>query len=197
MYHQNLKLGKKKKRKIGGGAIQKKVLLLLLGGVALRLSGSPSKYFRILNIMQKEWANINRSVLNRAIRSLYKSRLIETRSNKNGTLTLVLSKDGKEVALTHNLDTMRIERPKQWDGYWRVVLFDVPERLKKVRESLRYHLNNMNFCEFQKSVFVHPFPCREEIEYLIEFYYARRYVRFMLVKEIDNELHLKKHFGLL
>jgi len=55
----------------------------------------------------------------------------------------------------------------------------------------------MGFYGFQKSVFVHPHPCAEEIEYIMEFYGARRYVRFIVATEIDNALALKKHFNLV
>jgi len=184
-------------RKIGGGTVQKKVLLLLIGGVTLGLSSSPSRYFKVLKTIQKEWKEINRSSLNRAIRSLYESRLVGTKGNKDGTLTLELSRDGEKLALTYNLETMKVERPKKWDNLWRIVMFDIPEPLKKVRESLRYQLKNMGFHELQKSVFINPFPCAEEIEYVVEFYNIRKHVRFITAMKIDNELHLKKIFGLI
>ncbi len=177
--------------------MQKKILLLLLGGVVLGLSRSPKTYFSILKKLKKEWDDINRSSLNRAIRSLYKSKLVETKNNKDGTMTLVLSKNGRLIALSYNLETMRLKKPPRWDKKWRVVMFDVPERLKKVRESLRYHFRNLGFRKLQKSVFVHPFPCFDEIEYITEFYNARQHIRFLVVDQIDNDLDLKKRFGLL
>ena len=184
-------------RKIGGGAVQKKILLLLLGGITLGLSSSPSRYFKVLKTIRKEWEEINRSSLNRAIRSLYRSRLVGTKSNKDGSLTLELSRDGEKFALTYNLETMKVGRPEKWDNLWRIVMFDIPEPLKKVRESLRYQLKNMGFHELQKSVFINPFPCAKEIEYVVEFYNIRKHVRFITAMNIDNELHLKKIFGLI
>ena len=89
-----------------------------------------------------------------------------------------------------------IKKLKNWDSKWRILMFDVPENLKKLRETLRMHLRQMGFYEFQKSVFVHPYPCREEFEYIVEFYNARRHLRFILATEIDNELEIKKFFGL-
>src|SRR3989338_5401158 len=32
----------------------------------------------------------------------------------------------------------RRERPKKWDYLWRLVIFDIPERSKHLREALRY-----------------------------------------------------------
>lgn len=178
------------------GHLQQKVLLLLLGGLALGLTRSPKQYFRVVKEIRTEWRAINRRVLNQAIQSLYHSKLVETKDNRDGTLTLVLSKEGKQLALTYDLENMKIKEPNHWDGKWRMVMFDVPEGIKRVRDTLRMHFKNMGFCEFQKSVFVHPYPCAEEIEYIVEFYNARRHIRFVVATEIDNAIELKRHFRL-
>jgi DNA-binding transcriptional regulator PaaX len=185
----------KKNREIGETA--QKVILLLGGGLALGLSGSPKNYFRILKAIGKEWKEINKKALHRAIKNLYRSKLIDIKEDENGITTLFLSDKGKERALKYNLDKMSIPCMNKWDEKWRVVLFDIPESKKKIREALRSHLKDMEFFEFQKSVFVHPFECRDEIDYLIEFYNIRPFVRFIIGESIDNELHLKKHFNLL
>ena len=77
------------------------------------------------------------------------------------------------------------------------ILKNIPEKIRKARDVFRYHLNQLGFYEFQKSVFVHPYNCKDEIDYLIEFYNLRRFVRFVEADSIDNELHLKKYFHLL
>src|SRR3989344_2184446 len=68
---------------------------------------------------------------------------------------------------------------------------------KKVREALRYHLKNLGFKELHRSVFVFPYECRNEIEYIVEFYNARRFIRYIEAYYIDNELDLKHKFDLL
>jgi DNA-binding transcriptional regulator PaaX len=52
----------------------------------------------------------------------------------------------------------------------------------------------LRFYQLQKSVFVLPYECRDEIEFLIEFYDIRSYVRQIVAEKIDNELHLKEIF---
>lgn len=180
----------------GGGPRQRKILLLLLGGVALGLSRSPGRSWKILKEIGKEWNKINRQELYRSIKSLYRSKLIREEVDEKGGIRLVLTEKGKEKALSYQLLDIKIKRPAVWDRKWRVVLFDVPEKKKTKREILRMHLRNLNFFEFQKSVFVHPFDCHDEIEYIIEYYKLRRYVRFIVAESIDNELHLKVHFDL-
>lgn len=186
-----------KRKNIRKGALQRKVILLLTAGLALGLSRNPKQYFRVVRAVGEEWKDIKRDSLNRAIRSLYESKLVETKDNRDGTLTLILSKEGKRLALTYDIENMGIRAPAQWDKKWRIVMFDVPEKFKGVRDTLRMHFKSMGFYEFQKSVFVHPYPCAKEIEYLMEFYDSRKYIRFIIATDIDNALELKKHFNLL
>lgn len=180
----------------GHGEIQKKIILLLFAGLALGLSRSPKASFKVIKEVGKEWKEIERRALKRAIKRLYESKLIKEKENSDETITLTLTDKGKEKALTYNLDEMEIKKPKQWDKKWRIVLFDVPERARKIRDAFRHHLKQLNFYEFQKSVFVHPYDCHDEIEYLTEFYDARKFIRFIIADSLDNELHLKSHFGL-
>jgi len=177
------------------GNLKKKVLLLLLAGVALGLTRSYKKQLWILKQVPKEWKKGNRQALQRAINSLYTSHLLSEKHHRDGTTTLILSENGKRKALQFNIDKMEIKKPTQWDGKWRIVMFDIPEKLRRLRDSLRLHFREIGLIELQKSVFVYPYPCRKEIEFILEFYNARRYVRFVLAEKIDNELHLKNKFN--
>ena len=89
-----------------------------------------------------------------------------------------------------------IVKTRKPDGKLRLVIFDIPEKLKKLREAIRYHFKKIGLIEFQKSVFISPYPCNKEVEFILEFYNTRRFVRFVLAEEIDNELHLMKKFDL-
>lgn len=178
------------------GVIQQRILLLLLGGLALSLSRSPRAQFKILKGMVKEWKNIPEANIRRAINSLYASKLVGTTANQDGTVTLFLTDRGKKTALTYNVNTMKIKRPATWDGKWRVVVSDIPEKKKKARTAFRDHLLRIGFYPLQRSVFVCPFECRNEVEYIIELHQIRPYVRAMIVETIDNEFHLKHLFKL-
>lgn len=180
----------------GLGKNQQKLLLLLLGGLSLSLSRNPRQYFRTLKAIGKGWNEIDRQAIKNAIVDLYKSKLLEEKENKDGSLTIILNENGKRKALTYQIDEMKIKKAQKWDKKWRIVLFDIPEKKKKIREALRHHLKNFDFFEYQKSVFVHPYDCKNEIEYIIEFYNIRKYVRFITADSLDNELHLIHHFKL-
>lgn len=196
MITANTKLQRTARQKPRRSALQKKILLLLFGGIALGLTRNPNHYFRIAREIGKEWRKIERDSLSRAVHSLHASKLVTTKEAHDGTLTLVLSKEGERLARTYDIDNMCIKVPPQWDNRWRIVMFDVPEKFKKVRDVLRMHFKNMGFYEFQKSVFVHPYPCAKEIEYITEFYHSKKYIRFIVATDIDNALELKRHFRL-
>jgi len=178
------------------GNLKKKVLLLLLAGLALGLSKSYKKHLWILKEIPKELEKENKQALQRAINSIYASHLVAETNNKDGTTTLILNENGKQKALRFNIDKLEIKKPEKWDGKWRIIMFDIPEKLKGLRDSLRIHFQEIGLRELQKSVFVYPYPCNKEIEFIIELYNARRHVRFILAEKIDNELHLKNKFNL-
>ena len=54
------------------------------------------------------------------------------------------------------------------DGEWRIVIFDIPEKFKKAREALRMKLKELGFLELQKSVFIFPYECEDEINFIVE-----------------------------
>lgn len=160
------------------------------------MSRSAKHHFRVLKEVRKEWKEIGKQSLEKAIAALYESKLIDQKNNKDGTTTFILSTEGERMALTYDLERMTISK-HSWDKKWRIVIFDIPEKLKKVREAFRYHLKKLGFIELQHSVFIIPFKCRDEIEYLVEFYNARRFVRYIEAHHVDNELDLKHKFHLL
>lgn len=185
-----------KNKKIRLGYTQKKILLLLMGGLALGLSGNPFASFKIIKAIGKDWEKINKEALRESIRRLYRSKMIDMRENSSGSCTIILTRNGKDKALTYKLDEMEINKPSKWDGQWRIVLFDIPENQRKIRDAFRHHLKQLGFYEFQKSVFVHSYDCRDEVDYLVEFYRARKYIRFIVANSLDNELHLQTYFDI-
>ncbi|OHA11603.1 MAG: hypothetical protein A3H71_03010 [Candidatus Sungbacteria bacterium RIFCSPLOWO2_02_FULL_48_13b] len=187
---------KLRSHKLKLGQTQRKILLLLAAGLGLSFSYSPSHYWKLTRAVAKEWKEINRRVLRGAIKRLYDSKLIDEKYHGDGTVSLTLLSDGKKIALRYSLDNIEINKPTRWDQKWRMIIFDIPEKQKKARDALRGHLKRMGCYEFQKSAFIHPFECQQQIDFLIEFYQIRKYVRYLTIEAVDNELELKNIFHL-
>lgn len=178
------------------GSLKRKILILLQAGCALGLTSSPKKHWWILGQIPKELTREDKQGLERAIKSLYASHLVDVQHNKEIT-SLTLSKGGKLEALKYNLEDMQIHPQPKWDEKWRIVMFDIPEKSRKLRNALRFHFSKIGMIELQKSVLVHPYPCEKEIEFILEYYNAKKYVRFITAEKIDNELHLLKKFKMI
>ena len=57
-------------------------------------------------------------------------------------------------------------------------------------------LKDLGFSELQKSVLVLPYECEDEINFIVEVFLIRPFVRFMRVKSFTNDEQLKIKFGL-
>lgn len=177
-------------------ATKQKILLLLLAGVAFGLTYTPQRQWRIIKEFSNEWKWIDKKKLHNAISQLYQSKLLKKNENSDGSTTLTLTHKGKLKTLTFHFQKMILEK-KDWDGKWRMVIFDIPEKIRNGRDALREKLQKLGFYELQKSVFVFPYECEDEIEFIIEFFNLKRFVRFGVLNSIDNALHLKQHFRLI
>ena len=178
------------------GPVGQKTLLLLKAGAALIFTNRPGQQFQIAEAAVKEWRKINRRSLFNAIRQLYQSKMIGYRENPEGTVRVELLENGRKRALQYDLNKIKIQKPAKWDGLWRVVIFDIPESKKKHRDAFSSRLRVMGMHPLQRSVFIHPTNCKNEIDFVAELYDLKPFVRFAVVKEIDIELHLKEIFKL-
>lgn len=178
------------------GSTSRKILLLLEGGLVLSLTRRPDAYFIIIKKIAKEWKKINERKLRDTIKRLYRSKLIDYKEEKDGSVILKLSENGKKKILKYNLDRIEIKKPKRWDNIWRMVIFDIPEIHKKGRTALTAKLKELGFYHLQKSVFIYPYECKNEIDFIAEIFNLAPYIRFARVKDIDVELDLKVKFNL-
>ena len=95
--------------------------------------------------------------LARAMKNLVEAGCAELRKSDNKNY-FKITKKGKT-----KLDTIRLEGEDalvsaSWDGFWRIILLDLPENRKSERESLRYLLKKAGFVCLKNSAWISPFP---------------------------------------
>ena len=84
-----------------------------------------------------------------------------------------------------------------WDKKWRLVIFDIPQELHLARIKFRKKLKNLGFFMLQKSVFVLPYPCHEEIGDICEQLDISDYVDIITAEDVGfKKLELIKYFTL-
>ncbi len=108
----------------------------------------------------------------------------------------VLSIKGKKLLGEEDLWNLAVEKPKKWDGVWRIVLFDIPTKRENGRRALRLLLKNLGCFQYQKSVFIHPYNIYPQLEEIMKFYKLASYVDVIETKMITREDEVKPRFNL-
>lgn len=134
---------------------------------------------------------------NQIISQLRKQKYISIKYNQNGSVTTKITKNGMVRALTYQLDSMVLSKPKRWDKKWRVIIFDIPNKYKRVRDVFRLRLQQLELHQLQESVYISPYPCFDEIEFLRELYGVAFKVQYLLVDKIEDDRFLQNHFELV
>lgn len=127
---------------------------------------------------------------------LNKQKYVDIKYNNNSSVTVKITKNGMNRALTYQLDIMTVRKPKRWDKKWRVVIFDIPEKYRRVRDIFRSRLRQLGLFKLQESVYVYPYPCFDEIEFLRELYGIPFTVSYLLVDKIEDDEFIKNRFEL-
>jgi DNA-binding transcriptional regulator PaaX len=116
--------------------------------------------------------------------------------NKGNEIEIILTENGKKQVLKYDFDELALSKPKNWDGKWRLVMFDIPEYLHSARDALRQKLNDLGFVKFNHSVWIYPHECQKEIDFVSEVFEVGKYVHYITASSITNEDQLRLKFNL-
>ena len=183
-----------------------KTILLSLATAGMIAVAATSPYF-LINIARE--IKRNRKYIQKKLRNQFKERNIakalkrlkENRliilTEKDGKFKIELTEKGKRKVKEIQFLNMKVEKPEAWDKKWRIVIFDIPDKYKKrARDALREKLKELEFYQLQKSVWVHPYPCEKEIQFLCELFDITPFVNIIEANNVYNDIKLKKYFGL-
>lgn len=155
-----------------------------------------AKILKPLLKWRKNWDKIDRRLIYNAIRRLNQKRLIKM-TEKNNKLYMEITDNGKRLIRDFDYDNLELPKPKTWDKKWRLVIFDIPENKNKERHALSIKLKDLGFYPLQKSNFIYPYDCQDEIDFVCEFLSINRYVNYCLVESLGKrEGDLRQFFNL-
>nr|AQS29999.1 hypothetical protein [uncultured bacterium] len=75
-----------------------------------------------------------------------------------------------------------IVKTRKPDGKLRLVIFDIPEKLKRNRNHFRRHLAEMGFKMQQQSVWVSQYPCEDLVSLVVKYHGLGKYVELIIGK---------------
>lgn len=180
----------------------KNVLLLVGAGSFLAASvlmpGLPLLAKPFLDKKREEeanaWKKFNKWRLRQVLKRLYDQKLVEIYETGEG-YTVKVTEKGRRRLLKYNLDDL-ILTDKKWDKKWRIIIYDVDESKKTLRNVFQKMLRKLEFLQLQKSVYLTPYPCENEVEYLRQIYGIGREVVLLTITGLENEQAYKEYFGL-
>lgn len=175
---------------------KQKILLLLDAGFKLGFTRSLGKQKKIWRTAAKAWGEIDERLLSRHIEAFHNDRLVDYQEQADGSIKVVLSENGQRRILFFKIDKLKLKPAKHWDGKWRFVAYDIPHDKSQARHALLRKLKELGFYQWQKSVLVYPYDCRDEIDFITEFFEIRPHVRYAEMINPTNESELGIKFKL-
>jgi phenylacetic acid degradation operon negative regulatory protein len=138
----------------------------------------------------------NRASNRRAYYGLKQRGMIKVKKGPK-RIELILTEKGRRRLKEYKLEDTHVLKKSHWDGWWRIVMFDIPETSRNKRDLIRMKLVQEGFLLVQKSVFINPYPCGELVGVLRAHYKldpGQLYV--FKAKVIEGEKDLRKRFSL-
>ncbi|MDP3874960.1 MAG: CRISPR-associated endonuclease Cas2 [bacterium] len=108
-----------------------------------------------------------------------------------------LTSQGEKILSHWELADYKLTKPKKWDKKWRIVIFDIPEKKKGIRDQVRQIFIATGFRRLQDSVWVYPYDCEDVIGLLKTDFGIGRDLLYVIADQIENDKYLRREFDLL
>ena len=144
---------------------------------------------------QEYWKEYLASSVKDGVDKLLRKGRVEIRETNLGTEVKITDR-GKIEVLKYRLSELVLQKPTEWDGKWRLVIFDVDETIRNKRDELRRWLIKLGLKLMQKSVWIYPYPLEEQIKFLREILETPHAVKLVTAEKIDNDHDLREWFDL-
>lgn len=127
----------------------------------------------------------------RTIKKLFDDKIIYLSGEE-----IKLTKRGRELLGLVQIEEIQILPQDEWDRIWHIVCYDIPEFKKKEREYLRLKLIELDFKFIQKSLWVYPYECKEEIAIISQNLGISPFVAYLNTDYLPNQEKLIRYFNL-
>lgn len=177
----------------------KQILLttLAVGGVLVLAVMAPNAVQLLKYVIKTPRQKKNRLYyIKSTIHRMSDKGLVRLEKNYAGQTVVRLTAKGRMELKRYTRGDLKIEKPKRWDGKYRLIIFDIKEWKRKTRDELRHWLEHLRFVRLQNSVWVYPYPCREVIVLLKSNFKIGKEVLYVTAEEIENDHWLRQKFNL-
>jgi DNA-binding transcriptional regulator PaaX len=124
-------------------------------GILKKLAGKPAVLFDVLN--KEANSPKDKYAISRSLKNMTSDGLIESLSSDNNQY-FRLTNEGKQKLNQLYLENEESLVSTKWDGFWRIIILDLPESRKKERDALRYLLKKADFVCLKNSIWISMYP---------------------------------------
>jgi hypothetical protein len=147
--------------------VQQKVALLiarLTDKSGHSLLASEKTLIRRLDLKDEKWNP--RYQIRQALRRLEKKGLVTCEKTRAGWAARLSPRGKKAAQKMEATEVIRIKKPDRWDGRWRIIIFDIWEHRRGMRDKLRRMLQKAGFYKLQGSIWIYPYDCEDLLVFL-------------------------------
>ncbi|MEK7148207.1 MAG: hypothetical protein AAB758_02815 [Patescibacteria group bacterium] len=108
-----------------------------------------------------------------------------------------VTQEGGRILEKWRRSDFKLPQPMRWDKKWRIIIFDIPEKKKVVRNEIRQIFINAGLKRLQDSVWVYPYDCEDIIGLLKVDYGIGSNLLYIIADQIENDKYLRIDFGLI
>ena len=188
------KLEQEAKRRRRKGLIQHAILSsIAIGGILLVAATAPNALQLMGGFGRNKYRYANQAKTSLA-RLAQKGLVVF--EEKGGKRYARITEAGRQ-ALMRDLYKFDIYKDRRkWDGRWRLVMFDIPERRRKTRDALRSTMHSYGFYRLQDSAWIYPHDCEDLISLLKSDLRIGSAVLYLIVEKMEDDTRIKEHFTL-
>ena len=191
------KLEKESRQRAKKANLQKAILgtMVAVGGLSVALFAP--KMTKVLTKLEPEFMKNKRRKysFNRSFYRLKNAGLITFFQTKKGKFARLTEK-GEAKLRQLRLKDYHLQKPRHWDGKWRLLTFDIKEKRKSTRDKIRYVLKKIGFFRLQDSVWVYPYDCEDLIMFLKADFRIGKDLLYVIADSIENDENIRDNFGL-
>lgn len=132
-----------------------------------------------------------RELIRRSVDRMYAQGLLRHKAGN-----VCLTERGERHLKKLRVKVFDLQKPPRWDGKWRVLIFDIPERRRKLRDEVRRTLLGNGFVRVQDSVWVYPYDCEDWVTLWKADLKVGKELLYLIVDSMEWDSILKRRFEL-
>jgi hypothetical protein len=141
---------------------------------------------------KNKWQKYN---INHSIKRLKENGLIVFEKTGKGTFAR-LTQRGEEKLRKFKILGYKLQKPKKWDKKWRMLIFDIKEERKGIRDKIRFTLKRIGFLRLQDSVWVYPYDCEDLVTLMKADFKIGKDLLYLIVDTIEGDKRIRDYFKL-